>query len=214
MHSAVAKESVSEVKQLIKDSSTDVNVKVGGMTPLMLAACGRSPAVVKELLNCQRTDVNMSSPKFKKMTALMMTMFAGGFKNNPAKITIINMILSHPKCDFTTKDDDGVNALGLASMFGNREAAECLVREKRIDLYSTDDLWQCVLMALLTENSDLANYLCSGLSGAREAQLVDKAQKLKKDKSKLMAQSENISHIDQRVEISYIGCRQGNRRCG
>ncbi|XP_055350202.1 uncharacterized protein LOC129596851 isoform X2 [Paramacrobiotus metropolitanus] len=179
LHSAILREDIAGVQAILQQASAYVNHKVAGLTPLMLAACGRSPPIVQLLVDTPSIDINMTSTGFKKMPALMMCAFAGGSADEEDRVTMISAILAHPQCDPTLKDEDGVNALGMAAMFGNEKVADCLTADRRIDQYALDDVWQCVRFAISGDHDDLAISLCNAVRNNRTAVLASRLDRLK-----------------------------------
>ncbi|XP_055344630.1 uncharacterized protein LOC129592586 isoform X2 [Paramacrobiotus metropolitanus] len=204
LHLAVLRESVTDVKQILRQSSTDVNAKVAGLTPLMLAACGRNPVVMQLLLESPRIDVNSVAAGFKNMTALMMSVFACGGISEPPRISIVNLILAHPKCDFTYKNDEGLSALSMASIFGNTAAADCLTREHRADKYAVEDFSRSVFLAIVTDNKDLGIYMCSKLSELKQGELLKKLQNFDKEATAKATMAKVISgHAETAKRLSF-----------
>ncbi|XP_055350150.1 uncharacterized protein LOC129596805 isoform X2 [Paramacrobiotus metropolitanus] len=172
LHSAIMREDITGVQEILQQPNTDVNQKVAGLTPLMLAACGRSPPIVQMLVDTPSIDINMTSTGFKKTTALIMCAFAGGIADEEERVKMMNAILAHPQCDPTLKDEDGVNALGMTAVFDNDKLADCLIADGRIDRYALDDVWQCVRFAISAEHKDLALTLCNAVRDDRRAVLA------------------------------------------
>ncbi|XP_055350152.1 uncharacterized protein LOC129596807 isoform X2 [Paramacrobiotus metropolitanus] len=171
LHCAILRESTVAVQEILQQSDTDVNQKVVGLTPLMLAIFGRSIPIVQMLVDTPFIDINMTSTGFNKITALAMCAFPGGSVDEEDRIKKINAILAHPECDPTLKDEHGVNALGMAAMFGNQKMVDCLIAVGGIDRYAVDDVWRCMRFAISTGYLRLAQTMCDAVRGERHAVL-------------------------------------------
>ena len=106
-----------------------------GQTPLICAVLKGDPTIVKLLLDCDETDLDVWDEKF--WTPLHWACWGTELSH----IECLEMIVSHPACwnysqpSFVNrKDGKGYTALALAVYFGNLEAVRILAKFDGIDI--------------------------------------------------------------------------------
>ncbi|XP_055329737.1 uncharacterized protein LOC129582273 [Paramacrobiotus metropolitanus] len=218
LHAAVLRESVTDVQQILSESSTDVNAKRAGLTPLMLASCGRNPLIVQLLLDSPRIDVNAVALGFKSITALMISVWGLYGISEPSQISIVNLLLSHSKCDFTYKTDEGLSALSMACVRDNTAAVDCLLNEFRLEKYALDDLrliW--CFSELNSEMGRLMSMCLTKLRGLKPQEVQNILEDIHNDRAALLVAAmvkltdiqeeanESLEALDHTINVLRLG---------